>query len=60
MEEPPTADGSAGAIAAPQLWPIFICYRQIDGLPAARRLHELLDKRIEEGPALGAESAFPG
>ena len=27
-----------------ELWPIFICYRQVDGLPAARRLYELLDK----------------
>ena len=34
----------------PQLWPIFICYRQVDGLPAARRLHELLDKRDVSGP----------
>ncbi len=34
----------------PQLWPIFICYRQVDGLPAARRLYELLDKREVKGP----------
>lgn len=33
-----------------QLWPIFICYRQVDGLPAARRLHELLDKQTVSGP----------
>jgi hypothetical protein len=35
---------------ARQLWPVFICYRQVDGLPAARRLHELLDKRLVTGP----------
>jgi hypothetical protein len=34
----------------PQLWPVFICYRQVDGLAAARRLHELLDKREVTGP----------
>ncbi len=34
----------------PQLWPIFICYRQVDGLAAARRLYELLDKREVTGP----------
>jgi hypothetical protein len=28
----------------PQLWPIFICYRRVDGGAAARRLHEMLDK----------------
>jgi hypothetical protein len=32
------------------LWPIFICYRQVDGLAAARRLHELLDKSEVTGP----------
>src|SRR5262245_1780915 len=32
------------------LWPIFICYRQVDGLAAARRLHELLDKHDVAGP----------
>jgi len=36
-------------IDARQLWPIFICYRQADGLSAARRLHELLDKRQVTG-----------
>ena len=39
----------AGA-SAPELWPIFICYRQVDGLAAARRLHELLDKSEVTGP----------
>jgi hypothetical protein len=34
----------------PELWPIFICYRQVDGLAAARRLHELLDKHRVTGP----------
>jgi len=33
-----------------ELWPVFICYRQVDGLAAARRLHELLDKRQVTGP----------
>ncbi|MDB6097983.1 MAG: NTPase-like protein, partial [Gammaproteobacteria bacterium] len=33
-----------------QLWPVFICYRQVDGLAAARRLHELIDKRNITGP----------
>ncbi|MEW8375833.1 MAG: hypothetical protein AB2722_18140 [Candidatus Thiodiazotropha sp.] len=28
----------------PQLWPIFICYRRVDGSATARRLHEILDK----------------
>jgi beta-lactamase superfamily II metal-dependent hydrolase len=37
--------------SARQLWPIFICYRQVDGLPAARRLHELLDKETVTGPS---------
>lgn len=27
----------------PQRWPIFICYRRVDGGVAARRLHELLN-----------------
>ncbi len=32
-----------------QLWPIFICYRRVDGAAVARRLHEMLDKlRIVE------------
>ena len=35
----------------PQLWPIFICYRQSDGLAVARRLHELLDKHETAGPS---------
>lgn len=39
-----------GKTSGPQLWPIFICYRQVDGLPAARRLHELLDKCEVKGP----------
>jgi len=29
-----------------ELWPIFICYRQVDGLAAALRLHELLDTAV--------------
>jgi len=45
MVHPPERDTSE-----PQLWPIFICYRQVDGLAAARRLHELLDKREVTGP----------
>jgi hypothetical protein len=36
--------------ATKQSWPIFICYRQVDGLPAAKRLHELLDKYETKGP----------
>jgi hypothetical protein len=40
----------ANQTITPQLWPIFICYRQVDGLAAARRLHELLDKREVTGP----------
>lgn len=28
-----------------ELWPVFICYRQADGLATATRLHEMLDKR---------------
>lgn len=35
---------------APQLWPIFICYRRVDGAAVARRLHEMLDKWRTEGP----------
>ena len=31
-------------MAKPQLWPIFICYRRVDGSAVARRLHEILDK----------------
>src|SRR5262245_24771694 len=34
----------------PQLWPIFICYRRVDGGTAARRLHEMLDKWQTPGP----------
>ena len=34
----------------PQLWPIFICYRRVDGAAAARRLHEILDKWETPGP----------
>jgi WD40 repeat protein len=30
--------------------PVFICYRQVDGLVAARRLQELVDKRTVTGP----------
>ena len=33
-----------------QLWPIFICYRRVDGSPAARRLYEVLDKHDVTGP----------
>ena len=33
----------------PQLWPVFICYRQSDGLAAARRLYELLDQHETVG-----------
>lgn len=36
--------------AKPQLWPIFICYRRVDGSVAARRLHEMLDKVETNGP----------
>lgn len=35
---------------APQLWPIFICYRRVDGAAVARRLHEMLDKWQTTGP----------
>lgn len=28
----------------PQKWPIFICYRHVDGFATARRLHEILDQ----------------
>ena len=41
------SDPRAGGL---ELWPIFICYRQVDGLTAARRLHELLDKSEVTGP----------
>jgi beta-lactamase superfamily II metal-dependent hydrolase len=34
----------------PQTWPIFICYRRVDGSAAARRLHETLDKCETAGP----------
>jgi hypothetical protein len=43
-------DSSDSHAIKSQLWPIFICYRQVDGLAAARRLHELLDKRQVTGP----------
>jgi hypothetical protein len=33
-----------------QLWPVFICYRRVDGAAAARRLHEALDKWETAGP----------
>ena len=33
-----------------QLWPIFICYRRVDGAAVARRLHEMLDKWRTAGP----------
>jgi hypothetical protein len=33
-----------------QLWPIFICYRRVDGAAVARRLHEMLDKWETSGP----------
>lgn len=32
-------------------WPIFICYRQVDGKAAARRLHLVLDKWQTRVPA---------
>ena len=38
------------SITEPQLWPVFICYRQADGLAAARQLHELMDKHTVTGP----------
>src|SRR5262245_21025628 len=44
------SDSSPKGPASPALWPIFICYRQTDGLQAARRLHELLDKHETAGP----------
>jgi hypothetical protein len=37
-------------MTTPQLWPIFICYRRVDGTVAARRLHEMLDKWRTIGP----------
>ena len=37
-------------MTTPQLWPIFICYRRIDGIASARRLHEILDKWTTTGP----------
>ena len=37
-------------MTAPQLWPIFICYRRVDGGTAARRLYEMLDKWQTTGP----------
>ena len=37
-------------MASPQLWPVFICYRRVDGAAAARRLHEMLDKWQTTGP----------
>jgi WD40 repeat protein len=50
---PETGDVFNGASVSqqtrPQLWPIFICYRQVDGLAAARRLHEVLDKQQVRG-----------
>ena len=55
---PPRGDGynrprhSARIVASTplQLWPIFICYRRVDGSPTARRLYEILDKRDYTGP----------
>jgi WD40 repeat protein len=47
---PSDAGATASAPTEPQLWPVFICYRQVDGLAAARRLHELIDKRTVTGP----------
>lgn len=38
------------ATTTPQLWPIFICYRRVDGSSAARRLYEILDQRRDTGP----------
>ena len=35
---------------APQLWPIFICYRRTDGTAVARRLYRILDKWQTTGP----------
>jgi flagellar basal body-associated protein FliL len=51
----PTGTGAVSSpaghsITEPQLWPVFICYRQADGLAAARQLHELIDKRTVTGP----------
>jgi hypothetical protein len=37
-------------VEPPQLWPIFICYRRVDGSAVARRLHEMLDKWETTGP----------
>jgi len=33
-----------GPADVPQLWPIFICYRRVDGGAAAQRLYEMLNK----------------
>jgi hypothetical protein len=38
-------------LEATQLWPIFICYRRVDGAAVARRLLEVLDKWQTTGPA---------
>ena len=37
-------------MSAIQLWPVFICYRRVDGSVAARRLYELLDQWHTVGP----------
>jgi beta-lactamase superfamily II metal-dependent hydrolase len=37
-------------MSKPPLWPIFICYRRVDGGVAARRLHEALDQWQAVGP----------
>ncbi len=44
------ARSAATPTTARELWPIFICYRQVDGLAPAQRLHELLDKYVVAGP----------
>jgi hypothetical protein len=36
-------------VIARQLWPVFICYRQVDGLAAAQHLYELLHKHEVTG-----------
>ena len=35
---------------ASRLWPILNCYRHVDGVSAALRLHEILDKSKTTGP----------
>jgi hypothetical protein len=48
-------------MTATQLWPIFICYRQVDGSAAARRLHEMLDKWQTTGRRMNTpEHGFVG